>query len=222
MDLDFEPLADVVRALEQMQLPYAISGSVALGLWAVPRTTHDVDIVVALPAARIAEFCAHFPPDRYYIDPAAMADAFRHAQQPSRGMYSFLHMPSGLKLDLFPLRPSDPVQVSTLQHRVLEDLTPGLRAAVCAPEDLLIQKLEWYSLGHSQRQFQDCLNLVLSDQERAVPQIDWTQVDTRTHQLGPAIAHAWQVLKAAVAATQEPPAAPDDPGGVSGGSDPGA
>jgi len=178
---------------------------VALSLWAVPRTTHDVDIVVALPAARIAEFCAHFPPDRYYIDPAAMAEAFRHTNQPSRGMYSFIHILSGLKLDLFPLRPSDPVQVSTLQHRVQEELTPGLCAAVCAPEDLLIQKLEWYTLGQSQSQFQDCLNLVLADQERAVPQIDWARVDNWTRRLGPAIHQAWQLLKAAVAATQAPP-----------------
>src|SRR5215217_1614086 len=99
-----ELLAHLTAVLEEMGVPYMIGGSVALGVWASPRQTHDLDIVLDLPLERIPEFCARFPPDRFYIDAAAMFDAFRQPSAPSQGMYSFIDMDSGFKVDLFPLR----------------------------------------------------------------------------------------------------------------------
>ncbi|HMA34746.1 MAG TPA: hypothetical protein VKY74_09745 [Chloroflexia bacterium] len=192
-------LHTVTTVLEQMGVPYMIGGSVALGVWAVPRMTHDIDIVVDLPLTRIAEFCAHFPPDRYYLDAEFMAAAFRQRGGPSGGMYSFIDMATQIKVDLFPLRPGDPAQVAALARRRREEVLEGQTAAVYAPDDLLVQKLRWYALGESERQFRDCLNLLLTDLWRPTPLIDGAYIEGWAAQLGPAVRRAWATLQAAVA-----------------------
>ncbi len=204
MDAPREPLAHLLAVLEAMGIPYLVGGSVALGVWAEPRTTHDLDVVVDLPPARIREFCGHFPPDQYYIDPGAMRQAFLSAVSPSQGMYSFVHMESGFKIDLFPLRGTDAVQVAAWDHRVREDVVPGQDAAVYTPADLLIQKLRWYAASESERQFADCLNLLLADAERPSPLIDRAYVTDWVQRLGPALIRAWELLqRCAVTARQK-------------------
>jgi hypothetical protein len=198
----------LVAVLEEMGVPYLIGGSVALGVWAKPRTTHDLDVVIDLPIERILEFCAHFPPDRYYIDPLAMIDAFSRAWMPSQGIYSFIDMETGFKIDLFPLRKTDAAQVAALDHRVTEEVLAGQQAAVYTPADLLIQKLRWYAASESSRQFQDCLNLVLSDLVRPSPQIDWPYVTEWAQRLGEPVARAWELLMAAVSAARQTGTAP--------------
>jgi hypothetical protein len=191
-------LRTVVQVLERLAVPYMIGGSMALAVWAVPRMTHDVDLVVDLPEAQIPTFCAQFSPERYTIDPQAMGAAFRARSRPSQGMDSFTDLESGLKVDLFPLRPADVAQQAALGRRQWVEILEGLRAAVYAPDDLLVQKLRWYALGQSERQFRDCLNLVLTDGQRPQQLIAWEYVDTWAAQLGAPVQRAWALIKAAV------------------------
>src|SRR5207247_1855798 len=102
--------------------------------------------------------------------------------------------------DLFPLRHQDPVQVAEFNRRVATTLESGLPIMVCTAEDLLVQKLRWYQLGgrSSERQFTDCLNLVLGDLARPERQIDWDAVDQITRTLGPRVHEAWALLQSAV------------------------
>ena len=202
MDENPETLSALVGVLNAMHIPYMVGGSVALGVWASPRTTHDLDIVVDLPLARIAEFCSHFPPDHYYIDPAAMTAAFRQPDSPSLGMYSFTDMLSGFKIDLFPLRLTDAAQVASFRNRMTEEVLENQFASICSAADLLIQKLRWYTMGASERQFRDCLTLLLADGQRLQPQIDRQYVAEWVNQLGPTVQQAWQRLKLALAAAE--------------------
>ncbi len=196
MDENPEALRDLVGVLDAMKIPYMVGGSVALGVWASPRTTHDLDVVVDLPLTRIEEFCSHFPTDRYYIDPQAMTAAFRQPNSPSLGMYSFTDMLSGFKIDLFPLRPTDAAQVASFSNRVTEEILENQFAAVCSAADLLIQKLRWHTMSGSERQFRDCLNLLLVDKQRQQPHIDWQYVEAWVNRLGPAVQQAWAKVKA--------------------------
>jgi hypothetical protein len=122
-------LKEIVNVLESMGVPYMVGGSVALTAWAIPRLTHDIDLVVDLPEDRIVEFCSHFSPDRYYIDADVMRSAFEQRNQPGMGMYSFTDMDTGLKVDLFPLRPNDPAQQAALSRRVVVEILEGSRAS---------------------------------------------------------------------------------------------
>ena len=42
----FDVAARLARALDEASIPYAIGGALALGVWAQPRGTHDVDLDV--------------------------------------------------------------------------------------------------------------------------------------------------------------------------------
>lgn len=198
MDEQEALLAQVVRVLEEMGVPYMIGGSVALSVWAVPRTTHDIDVVVELPGERIPEFCSAFPSDRYFIDPEVMGDAFRQLNRPGLGMYSFVDMETGIKVDLFPLRSNDEAQRVALSRRERASFLPGTSGAVYAPDDLLVQKLRWYAASDSERQFRDCLNLVTTDLKRPTSLIDWGYVEGWAERLGPDVQQAWARVKAAV------------------------
>jgi len=207
-------LSLVVAALEALGVPYMVGGSVALAVWAQPRLTHDLDLVVDLPTERVAEFCRYFSADRFFIDPAAMRVAFAGRNSPSLGMYSFTDMETGLKVDLFPLRRNDPAQQAAISRRVDMEVLEGQHATVYTPADLLVQKLRWYALGESERQFRDCLNLVLSDLRRPTPQIAWAEIDRWAVQLGPPVQRAWQTVRAAAEAARD--SAADTPGSRSG------
>jgi hypothetical protein len=209
MNEETDLLMQVIGVLESMNVPYMIGGSVALSVWALPRATHDLDLVVDLPEDRITEFCAQFPSDRYFIDPETMNAAFQQRDQPGLGMYSFIDMDSGFKVDLFPLLPNDPAQQAALSRRVTVDIVEGQRAAVYAPDDLLVQKLRWYAASQSERQFRDCLNLVLTDLKRPMPLIAWDYIENWVAQLGPAVQQAWSAVKAAVNATNQAQSLPD-------------
>ena len=58
-----ELLADCLRRLNGLGLPYMLTGSMASNFWGVPRTTHDLDFVVsfeddyALDAASVRGAC---------------------------------------------------------------------------------------------------------------------------------------------------------------------
>jgi hypothetical protein len=41
-------LEQICRLLEALQIPYMLSGSVAMNLYAEPRTTQDIDIIVEM------------------------------------------------------------------------------------------------------------------------------------------------------------------------------
>lgn len=204
--IDKEPVSRVVAVLKDMHVPYMIGGSVALSVWATPRMTHDLDLVVDLPDHLIADFCSRFSDERYHIDPEAMRETFSLSSHAGMGMYSFIDIKAGLKVDLFPLRADDQFQQAALSRCVLEEVIAGVKAYVCTPEDLLVQKLRWYVLSESERQFRDCLNLMLSDLKRPSPLISLDYVEDWAIRLGPEVQAAWEQVKVAVHRTLPPSA----------------
>jgi hypothetical protein len=81
----------------------------------------------------------------------------------------------------------------------------GQKAAVYAPDDLLVQKLRWYSAGQSEVQFRDCVNLVLVDSMRPTPLIDWDYVEDWATRLGPGVQRAWTTVKETVRTANQAP-----------------
>jgi hypothetical protein len=47
MDEQFEFLRSIVHRLEEASIPYMLTGSLALAIWARPRMTRDIDVVIA-------------------------------------------------------------------------------------------------------------------------------------------------------------------------------
>ena len=51
-------LKHAIDALEKLEIPYMLVGSIASTVYGEPRFTQDIDIVLELPVAQIPAFCA--------------------------------------------------------------------------------------------------------------------------------------------------------------------
>jgi hypothetical protein len=81
--------------LEQLGLRYFVTGSVATIFYGEPRFTNDIDIVVALPASRISDFCRAFPSEDFYVREEAVRRDISIKSQ-----FNVIHPASGLKVDV--------------------------------------------------------------------------------------------------------------------------
>lgn len=143
----------VVRALEQLDIGYMVTGSIASSLQGEPRSTHDIDIVVNLPRAKAHDLAVAFPAPDYYLDEEAVAEAIS-----GRGMVNLIDTVTGDKVDFW-LLTDEPFDRSRFSRRYHEELF-GIRVAVSSPEDTILMKLRWSRLsGGSEKQFTDAVRV---------------------------------------------------------------
>jgi predicted nucleotidyltransferase len=161
MDEQFEFLRSIVQRLDAAGIPYMLTGSLALAIWARPRMTRDVDIVIEADQAAVQRLLAAFAADSY-ASPEAALDAVR-----ARTMFNVIHLESLLKADFLLLR-DEPYEREKFRRRRVVDLE-GLAVAVISPEDLILSKLHWARGTGSARQAED-VRLLL----REVPELDET------------------------------------------------
>lgn len=155
----------VVSRLETARIPYMVTGSIALAVYAVPRMTRDVDVVIDGDEEQVAALVAAFVSDSYASDEAAR-EAVR-----TEGMFNVIHNQSLLKAD-FIVRTNDAFSAERFARRRTIDL--GLFAAdVISPEDLVLSKLLWSRGTGSTRQHEDVQTLL-----RSVPNLDWSYLST--------------------------------------------
>jgi hypothetical protein len=155
--LDFVKL--VLDALQAAGVEYLIGGAVAAWVWGEPRSTLDVDLVVDIPAEAIGKLSFELEKRDMLVPVEAILDALieDRADLP----ISAIHMHTGYKADLYPLRPKDELRRSAFQRRVQVDLGPPLgEVFLHSPEDLIIYKLWYYSLSQQTKHLQDVAAIV--------------------------------------------------------------
>lgn len=148
MDQD-ELLRFTVAALERVGVPYLVTGSVATIFFGEPRFTNDLDVVVDLPADRIAAFCEQFPPEDFYLDREAMARALRR-----RGQFNVIHPRSGLKIDVI-IGGDSAFDRSRFSRAVRVSPAADFTASFASPEDVIVKKMEYYREGGSDKHLRD-------------------------------------------------------------------
>jgi hypothetical protein len=148
-----ELLSRLAPALQRVQVPYMVTGSVASSAHGIPRSTRDLDIVIAPTRAQLLALMKEFPRDRYYADEQQALQALA-----SRGQFNVIDFATGWKTD-FIIAQDSAYGRSALGRRMLIDVG-GTTVSVAAPEDVIIAKLEWAKLGKSDRQLQDAAGIV--------------------------------------------------------------
>lgn len=64
-----DPFVIFTRKLEELRIPYLVSGSVAAIFYGEPRMTNDIDIILFLESKDVKRLAAAFPSDRFYCPP---------------------------------------------------------------------------------------------------------------------------------------------------------
>lgn len=152
----FEVALIVASALEQIGVVYSIGGSLAGSLAGEPRSTLDIDMVVALDDARVPVLVALLE-DEFYIDEQALRRAVHE-----RGSTNLIHQPTSFKVDLF-VAGGTVLDDDLLHRRVSVRVGEDARGLwVHSPEDILLQKLRWFRRGGeiSDRQWRDALGII--------------------------------------------------------------
>ncbi len=110
-----------------------VSGSLVSSLQGEPRSTHDIDIVVAIHESSAKPLAAAFPPPDYYLTEESILDALR-----TNGLFNLLDVNSGDKIDFW-LLTDQPFDLSRFKRKRVEDVL-GMRLAVSAPEDTILDE----------------------------------------------------------------------------------
>jgi hypothetical protein len=137
-----------------------LSGSIAMGLYTVPRVTRDIDFIIHLEPKNLDLFVNSFK-DGYYCD----EDGVREAIETPFKMFNIIDHTSGYKADFIVLK-NDEFRQEEFNRRVQIEFY-GKIIYVVSPEDLLISKLIWIQDVQSAVQIEDIKNLITFDR------LDW-------------------------------------------------
>lgn len=144
-----ELLRVVVQALEELGLPYLVTGSTATIFYGEPRFTADIDVVVQLSAHRIPDLVAAFSEDEFYLDEESVRRAVAN-----RSQFNIIHPASGLKVDI--VIPEGDV-FDQARFRRGRRLRPAedYEATFASPEDVILKKMAYYLEGRSEKHLRD-------------------------------------------------------------------
>jgi hypothetical protein len=129
-----------------------LTGSFALGYYATPRMTRDLDIVVALESRNVDALVTAFSED-FYIDADAASSAIA-----SERMFNLMHYTSGIKVDFIVRKSAEYRQheFSRRQQVILGSATTW----IVSREDLILSKLAWALDSGSELQQRDVRQLL--------------------------------------------------------------
>jgi len=152
MNDELEFLKTIARRLDEAGIAYMLTGSMAMALYAAPRMTRDIDVVVEIGQDRGQVLCGLFSPD-CHIDPIAVQRALE-----TQGMFNIIHETWIIKAD-FIIRKADPYRLEEFRRR-RQVAIDGVGISVVAPEDLILSKLVWAKDSRSETQFRDIRQII--------------------------------------------------------------
>lgn len=153
MSEELEVLKTVTQRLNQAEVPYMISGSIAANYYTVPRMTRDIDIVIELKAIDIDKFISLFQND-FYLDDKEMIKR----EVLRQGMFNLIHNQYVIKVD-FIVRKESEFQDAAFSRRK-KVFIENVPMWFILPEDLVLAKLQWAKDSHSELQLRDVKNLL--------------------------------------------------------------
>jgi hypothetical protein len=161
----------VTARLDAAGFAYMVTGSVALSLYAEPRMTRDVDLVVELGPSDTARLVDVFGAE-FHVDADRIRDAIT-----ARSMFNVIHTAAVVKLDII-VRKAGAYREAEFRRRRRAEID-GASMWVVSPEDLLLSKLDWARDSRSEVQLRDVQKLI-----QAQPSLDWTYIQEWADRLG--------------------------------------
>lgn len=164
-----------------------LAGSFASSYHGDPRTTNDIDLVIAPSRRSLEEFVSSLDPDSYYVSAEAAAEALRR-----EGQFNVIMLESGWKADLI-LRKNRPFSRSEFERRQPASID-DTEVYVATAEDTLVAKLEWAREGGSERQLRDVAGIL----EVRGDDLDFAYIEEWVAELG--LGPQWDLARRAVTA----------------------
>ena len=151
----------VIEALNAAGVEYLIGGAIAEWAWGEPRATQDIDLVVRIPIKAINKLSKELEKRNMLIPADIILDSILEdrADIPIKA----IHMHSGLKADLYPVREGDELRRSAFQRREQVDYGPPIgKVYIHSPEDLILYKLMYFGLSQQSKHCRDIAAILKS------------------------------------------------------------
>lgn len=151
----YQLIDKICKILENKNIDYMISGSLALNHYVMPRMTMDLDLVIELNQKNIDGFLVEFDETKYYLNKNVILDEVER-----RGMFNIIDFETGFKID-FIVRKDNEFRQLEFSRKKRINLGETIVWMVTV-EDLVISKLIWIQKLESQKQIADIKNLLES------------------------------------------------------------
>jgi hypothetical protein len=155
-----ELMRKFVDVLEDREIPYFVTGSMASITYGDPRFTNDIDAVVQLPVDQVDAFCAAFSAPEYYCSRDAILLAIQQ-----RFQFNVIHLKSGFKIDV--IIPADTeFSRSCFARRARVVASDGKAAWFGSPEDVILSKMLYFKEGESYKHVRDIVGILKVQAEK--------------------------------------------------------
>lgn len=146
---ELKNLIKIVKVLDELKIPYYITGGFAVSVYGRPRFTADVDVVIKMINIQVTDFAKKiqkiFP--KGYVDESQINNALIQL-----GEFNIIDPESGLKVDFFITENTE--FDKECFHRVVKH-NLEYQVMFISAEGLIISKLLWYKESQSTRQLED-------------------------------------------------------------------
>ena len=146
-------LKDCAERFEKLGIDYMLTGSMALVHYAMPRTTTDIDVVIELSLENVENFIKEFEPD-YYVPHSRIRDAIYRKR-----MFNILNQQTIIKVDCV-IRKKDDFSLNAFSKRKKVNYAGSFDVWIIGKEDLIISKLNWAKVSHSEMQMRDVASIL--------------------------------------------------------------
>lgn len=146
----------ITEIFAQLNIAYALCGSIASSLYGKARFTNDIDIIVALKPHHVPSLIVALDP-QFHIDEQTIHKAV-HTLGRDYVSFNIFHKATFLKIDLF-VAHADHQQRQLDSARALP-IGETFVANVISPEETILSKLRWHQISESERQIRDILGIV--------------------------------------------------------------
>jgi hypothetical protein len=159
------PLAIFAPGLNALGVPWMAVGSIASSAYGERRSTLDVDVVAVVGKQHAARFLSVFPEADFYCPPAEVIEI--ESARAEHGHFNLIHHHSIYKADVYIATGSEFERWAFKNRRPL--LAGETRVWLAPPEYIIVQKLEFYREGGSEKHPRDIRGmLAVTDIDRAV------------------------------------------------------
>ncbi len=145
-------LKHICKSIDEANIRYMISGSIALNIYTIPRMTRDIDIVIELEENKVDFFLSLFP--NCYYNKNTIRNEIRN-----QGMFNLIDNTTGFKIDFIILKKSEYFTIAFNRRRKVSEF--NIDIWVISPEDLIVAKIIWIQQYQSEKQTKDIENLLL-------------------------------------------------------------
>jgi len=150
-------ISTVINVLERLHIAYYIGGSFASSLYGIPRTSQDIDIITDIKEIDVRSFVQNLEGE-FYIDESMIRNAIAR-----KTSFNIIHFTSSYKIDVF-ISKGTVYAKEEMFRRILHTLRkePLLEAYFARSEDIILEKLLWFTLSNKtlETQWKDVLGII--------------------------------------------------------------